>query len=41
MLELLGAPDEGGKPRLGRLVIFCNSQVRVRVGGKGWGLGKG
>ena len=27
MLELLGAPDEGGKPRLGRLVLFCNSQA--------------
>lgn len=30
MLELLGAPDEGGKPRLGRLVLFCNSQDSAR-----------
>merc|ERR1740139_110201 len=30
MLELLGQPDEGGKPRLGRLVLFCNSQDSAR-----------
>ena len=30
LLQLLGAADEGGKPSLGRVVLFCNSQDSAR-----------